>query len=355
MPQTDADMRILLVAPIAEQMGGTAMHVTALAGYLREQGHTVRLLDAKYTRNVPKGLKNMVFVAVSCLRSIVMRDYDIVHAHDIPAGIVMCVAPGRKKIVTLHGIYRTSLQSMYGSRAGGAAKRAESFVLKRTDAITTVSRDALLQYAGHAEQKGIIKHIPNFIDLSVINDVPPATQNIDVLWAGRLSKEKGTALLVKTFDSDALEEAGITLMIIGDGPEREEIVSLAVKRSNIQYAGKLDRRQVLAQMKSSKIFLNTSVSEGMSTAIMEAMACGSCIVATDITPNKELLDDCGILALANPEQFRSEMVRILADDGTIINNLAASAKNMVAQYDIHKVCGAYVTLYQQMLGGTAPE
>ena len=100
---------------------------------------------------------------------------------------------------------------------------------------------------------------------------------------GRLTKQKNFLLLIRAFARIA--KAGDVLTIIGEGPERDrlrqEVASLSISNS-VELPG--HRQSVLGALRSADVFVSSSDYEGMPGAVVEAMAVGLPIVATDSSP-----------------------------------------------------------------------
>ncbi len=98
-------MKILLISPTQSGIGGIAQHIQGLTKFLENKGHYVEIISSENTFTIPiKGLKNPSFMISSYLKSKFKKNFDIVHAHNIPSALAMKNSSG-KKILTLHGIF----------------------------------------------------------------------------------------------------------------------------------------------------------------------------------------------------------------------------------------------------------
>ena len=107
--------------------------------------------------------------------------------------------------------------------------------------------------------------------------------NINLLYVGRLVNLKNINIIIKSVYELKLKGLkGISFTIVGDGEERESLEDLAENldlKRNINFLG--NRNDVLSIMKKSDIFIIASKYEGLSIAMIEAMACGLPIIASD--------------------------------------------------------------------------
>jgi glycosyltransferase involved in cell wall biosynthesis len=173
---------------------------------------------------------------------------------------------------------------------------------------------------------------------------------IGVLCA--LRPEKGLETLVAGFAPVARENDGARLLIVGSGPEKDNLQKQA------EALGVADRcifvpatDQAAQWLRAMDIFVLPSLSEAFSNALMEAMACGCSVVASNVGGNPELAGDprrgvlfkagdaddlTGVLRalIADPERRKS----LAAEGSAFLRNgfsIAASATRMAGIYDMH--------------------
>lgn len=164
---------------------------------------------------------------------------------------------------------------------------------------------------------------------------------------GRLDPIKDQATLIKAFAILAQSYKFISLLIIGDGPCRKELESLVDRlniRNHVSFWGELNN--VADIYKLLDVFALSSIGEGMSNTILEAMATGIPVVATDVGGSKELISDSknGFLVppqdpytLANCLEKYIENPDLKALHGNTGRKLSISLYNMpkmVSQYSI---------------------
>ena len=130
-------MKFLFISP--RFSGGIGGHAAMLAEKLIQNGHQVKKLE---TTHLPiKNLKNPSFTVLSSLRSLVDRDsYDLVHGFNIPSAYAMKYAKGKKKVLSVHGVFSDQVNSLHSKSISSVAKSAESQVLQWPDKLTTDSK-----------------------------------------------------------------------------------------------------------------------------------------------------------------------------------------------------------------------
>jgi glycosyltransferase involved in cell wall biosynthesis len=115
--------------------------------------------------------------------------------------------------------------------------------------------------------------------------------NIIIGTASRLVKEKGIATLIDAIELLIKKDLKIICVILGDGPEKEALTKRVQEKqleANVQFLGHRTNLEYYYNMLD--IYVSTSVSEGMSNSILEAMACEKAVILSDIEPNKEIIE-----------------------------------------------------------------
>ncbi len=115
---------------------------------------------------------------------------------------------------------------------------------------------------------------PIGIDRRIIDEAKPSSEPYDVLYVGRLIKEKNVDLLIESLSMGNLPN--LRCGIIGDGPERENLEALTRRfhlTERVKFLGFVEN--VYSHMKSSKVFVLPSSREGFGIVVIEANACGT--------------------------------------------------------------------------------
>jgi glycosyltransferase involved in cell wall biosynthesis len=127
-----------------------------------------------------------------------------------------------------------------------------------------------------------VRVVPNGIDFRRIEKIRPSNVESDVIYVGRLVSHKNVDLLIRAIGNLRSEKSDLRAIIIGDGPERKRLESLARTlrlEGNLEFKGFLESYDdALALMKSSKVFVLPSTREGFGIAALEANACGLPVV-----------------------------------------------------------------------------
>jgi len=338
-------VKILIISPTQFGIGGISQHVQGLTSFLKKHDHKVEIISSENTFTIPvKGLKNPSFMISSFLKAKFKKDQDVVHAHNIPAALAMKNTVG-KKILSLHGIFSQQIDQLHGKTTGDISKKYEKDALKWADAITVVSKEAYDYYSKLGYK---VFQIPNAIDISGLTTKTEKLFDNQILFAGRLSKEKGIDTLSQIIDK---LPSNIHLIIAGKGPEEEKIKHLSQSKNNIHFFGLQSREKVIALLRGSKILLQPSVHEGISSTILEAMACKTLVIATNVGGNPELIknDQTGILVEPNDSNEILNKIYQIFDDEEKRIQITNNAYDHVKKYDWEIIGNLYVQLYDYLL------
>jgi len=338
-------MKILLISPTQSGIGGIAQHVKNLENFLEKNDNTVEIISSENTFTIPiKGLKNPSFMISSFLKTKFKKNFDIAHAHNIPSALAMKNSSG-KKILTIHGIFSEQIDQLHGKITGNISKKYEKDALSWADMITVISKESYDYYTSLGHK---VIQIPNAIDISSLSFDEDRKYEKQVIFAGRLSREKGIKTLIeicKILPDD------IHLIIIGNGPEVENVKKLESSQNNVHYLGSKNHQQTISLIKGSDVLIQPSFSEGISTTILESMACKTAIIASNVGGNLELIQDqeSGILVEPTNHEMFCEKIIKLTSDKLFRNKLSDLSYENVKKYDWKNIGKQYLELYNSLL------
>ena len=338
-------MKILLISPTSGGIGGIAQHVDGLSQFLTGLGHEVDIISSANTFTIPiKRLKNPSFMVSSFLKTKFKKGKDIVHAHHIVGALAMKNV-SCKKILSIHGIYSKNIAQLYGNTTSNISKKYEKTALSLADAITVNSKEG---YNYYTEMGFNVVQIPNAIDLNLIPKKSTKQFENQIIFAGRLSKEKGIATLLET--ATQLPD-NYHLLIAGSGPLEEKVQNLADKKTNVHYLGYQSKQNLLSLIRGSDLLVQPSLEEGMSSTLLEAMACGTCILASNIEGISEIVENNKTGLLVEPDNKDELLNKILDLLPKKEKRLRMSNEGLeiVKKYDWKVVGKLYLNFYESLL------
>ena len=313
-------MKFLFISP--RFSGGIGGHATMLAEKLSEIGHQVKKME---TAHIPiKNFKNPSFAILSSLKSIVDRDsYDIVHAFNIPSAYAMRYAKGKKKVLSVHGIFSEQVDKLHSKSISSLANSAESQVLQWPDKLTTDSKATQKLYK---EKFGIdFVHLPTPLDIEKFSKIDVKKIPSQIAYVGRDSYEKGI---------DILKQAESKI------------------NGNVVYCTDQSWEDAMHIIKSSSIVVVPSRMESLPTTVKEAFFLNVHVIGSNVGGIPELIknNETGILIPPeNPEKL-AQAVNELLSDKEKAKKLAANGnmfvkKNMI--WDV--ILPKYIQFYEDLL------
>ena len=196
---------------------------------------------------------------------------------------------------------------------GFIVEKMTSRLTQNNIAVSNVTRRGVEKLSG--SKVGLY---PNGVDLDRIGNTKPSDDKFDFIFVGRLTEEKGVDLLLQAMKLLLKDKPQSTCLIIGDGPKRrflENLVTTLGIESNITFLGRIGNHdEVIAHMKSSKVFVIPSRREGFAIAAVEANACGIPIVTIDHPMNAlkdYIVSDNGFICEATQDKLVSGMLNAL--------------------------------------------
>lgn len=225
-------------------------------------------------------------------------------------------------------------------------------ILKSFHALTAVS-PAGAEYVQKLTNAPI-NFIPNGIDLTKYKPKPSIkTEEPTIFYIGRLEKRKGVKYLLRAFAvlQETMPEA--RLIIGGDGPDREKLEELAdgLGLKNITFLGFVEEADKLRLMQSSTVFCAPALyGESFGIVLLEAMACGTPVVAGDNPGYAGVLQGRGELSLVDPrhtDDFARRLHLLLTDEG-LRKTWNTWAREYVQQFDYPKIVDQYEALYEKL-------
>ncbi|MCH5222371.1 MAG: glycosyltransferase [Muribaculaceae bacterium] len=358
---SSTNLRILFVIT-SLRLGGAERLVADLAKGLKNRGHHVDIFvfDATETPitielkrygisifGKRKGYRQMrnPLVYFPLRRLLKQNKYDIIHTHNTtPQFIAALVASnGAKLITTEHNTHNRR-------RKIPILSNLDRLMYSRYRKVVCVSEQAKTNLLAYLKLEDVDSKFPvvyNGIDLQKFksSDLPasPRHNPLRVIMVSGFRKQKDQATLIKAF---ALLSDAYHLSLVGDGIERnacEQLVKELAIGHRIEFHGfKADVAPLLAE--SDIVVLSTHY-EGMPLSIIEGMAAGRPVIASDVDGLREVVHGAGILFQEGDSAELAAKIVELANDNTLYAVVARKCALRAEKFDIVSTIDSYEKIY----------
>ncbi|MBI2806387.1 MAG: glycosyltransferase [Planctomycetes bacterium] len=268
---------------------------------------------------------------------------DIVHTHNerplLYGGAAACLARVPRVIHTKHG------RGTYNSRR---QVFLTALAARLTNRFVCVSDDCASLALAQGVPVERITALHNGIDTACFTFMGPCVDGPAVIVA-RLCADKDLATLLQAVKLVVRTEPTFRLQIAGDGPLRADLIRLVEHldlAKQVQFLGVI--RDVPALLRQASMYVLSSISEGVSLTILEAMACGLPVVATNVGGTPEAVADgaTGVLvAPRNPESLALALLRLYRDPVAARRMGEAGRLRVQEHFDVRKMVARYERLY----------
>ena len=197
------------------------------------------------------------------------------------------------------------------------------------------------------------RRIWNGVEISHFTPNPSADTSPVIGTVARLCPEKDQVTLLKAFQLLVKEQPAIRLMIVGGGPCLSDLQKLASGLGILQRVEFLGERFDIPRLLNSfTIFTLSSITEGLPITILEAMAVGLPVVATDVGGNRELVNppECGLLVPPrNPVELSKAYLELFRNRSLREQMGNAARKRVQKYFGLDRMVSEYELLYSELI------
>jgi L-malate glycosyltransferase len=366
--------------------GGSGIVATEIGLELARRGHRVHFVCAEPPARLPSSMPNLVFHAVhmtdyplllegqyplalaSQLIDVAQQErldllhmhYALPHATSAYLAKQILGAASPRVVTTLHG---TDITLVGNDRSYLPITR---FTIDQSDGVTAPSRYLAQATRDNFGTRRAIEVIPNFVDTDHFR--PFGLR--DGLPPGSASPPPAEPLIVHSSNFRPLKRVDDVLAVfaavrarrpaklafLGDGPERPHIEAEVRARGlagDVRFLG--EQLDVVPTLQAARVFLLPSETESFGLAALEALACGTPVVATHVGGLPEVIregEDGFLLPVGDVEAMAEAVGRIL-DDGALHQRLSASARaGAVSRFARAPMIDRYVAFYEKVLSSS---
>lgn len=284
--------------------------------------------------------------------------YDIIHCHTPVGGAIARLANKKSNhysrtriIYTAHGFHFFKGNNFLKNFI---FKNIEKYFAKYTDVLITINKeDYEAAKKFKLKENGTVEYVPGVgIDIEKINSISGnrkkfleelqiSGDSILLLSVGELNNNKNHRVIIETLPK---LPKNIHYLICGVGVLKDEYIELSKKlkvENRLHLLGY--RNNIIEIMKSCDVFVFPSKREGLSVALMEAMACGLPCIVSNIRGNNDLIKYDYTCEL---NYFNDSLLHLLSNEKELYNQ-GQYNKAIIKKYDIRLVQKKYMKIYKR--------
>ncbi|MFN3939450.1 MAG: N-acetyl-alpha-D-glucosaminyl L-malate synthase BshA, partial [Chitinophagales bacterium] len=233
------------------------------------------------------------------------------------------------------------------------------FSIEKSDGITAVSDSLRKETYQHFEISKSIEVIPNFIDFSRFKKLNKEhfrkviARNGEkiVIHTSNFRKVKRVDDVVKVFCM-VRNKLQAKLLLVGDGPERQNIEKMTRQVCNHEDVHFLGKQEAIEELLAiADLFILPSESESFGLAALEAMACQVPVISSDTggLPEINVQGETGFLCPVGDVDAMAEKALYILTDATRLDQFKANAYKQAQHFSIEKILPQYENYYKQVL------
>jgi glycosyltransferase involved in cell wall biosynthesis len=318
--KTYNNLNILYISPTF--VGGIGGHAFRVSEKLNQNNFDIELMKIPH---IPiKNLKNPSFTIFGKIKAMFnKKSYDLVHAWNIPSGIIMKNIDAKKKILSIHGMYGEQVDAIHSKSISKLGKIAEKNAIENADILTTDSKFVQKTYY---EKFGLkIEYLPAPLDIKKFINIPKSKLKNQIVFIGRDSYEKGIDILKSI----------------------EPLIN-----SKVIYCTNTNWTETMKILQESKLLVVPSRQESLPQVIKEAFYLKVPVIATNVGGISELVkhNQTGILVSSqNPEKLKIAINKLL-ENFELQEILKENAYNFILEYFTwEKLLPKYIKFYKNLL------
>jgi glycosyltransferase involved in cell wall biosynthesis len=374
-PQPRRSVRVAFIGGrgVVNKYSGIESYYEQAGHELARQGHEVTVYCRSYftppinthngmrVRRLPtirsKHLETVVHTLLSTVHAMI-SDYDVVHYHCLGPALFSFLPrlAGKKTVVTVQGL--DWQRGKWGRIASRVLRWGEAAAVSAPDATMVVSRTLQQHYRQQYKRDPI--YIPNGATLAP-RRLPRKLIEWDlladnyVLFLGRFSPEKNCHLLINAFEN---LHTGMKLVLAG-GSSHSDAYAESLRRhesDQIRFLPWVSGNDLEELLSNAALFVLPSEIEGLSLALLDAMAAGVCVLTSDIPENNEVVENAGFTFHRGDQADLERMLDLLIHDPELRRQSAIRERERIqGQYLWPEIARSIAKTYYSVLGWSQRE
>jgi glycosyltransferase involved in cell wall biosynthesis len=252
----------------------------------------------------------------------------------------------------------------YGARLNRKIAIITWLTLKLIDIHVVVSKRMIKDAVEAGSNPSKIRVVYNGIDIRKVSSLGDTDiikrygihkEDFVILYLGRLHPKKCPEDVVKAFPKIVQKVPNAKLVIAGKGSEKAKLEKLVKKlklQDKVVFTGFVSENEKWSLLKRCDVFVLPSIVEAFGIALIEAMACGKPVIATNVGPFPEIIRDgeTGILIPVHSPNHLAEAVINLSQDDRKRVHIGKKAKEEVEnRFNISKIANNYLKIYDEVI------
>lgn len=236
-------------------------------------------------------------------------------------------------------------------------------ILYNAKKVIALTDDEVVQYSRMKIPNDKIVIIPNGIDLTLYNNLPPkglfknkygiAGDKKVLLYLGRIHSIKGINLLIEAFSNINEEISNVTLVVAGpdDGylnKLKKQVLKLGIAEKVI-FTGPIYGQEKLSAYIDADVYILPSLYESFSNTILEAWACGTPVILTESCAISTLAQKAGMVVRRNSNDMAEGIKKIIFDDELSRNYIRNGEALLKNEFNIESVVTKIEDCYRQVI------
>ena len=371
-------MRIGLVCPYSWDVpGGVQFHIRDLAGELLRRGHHVSVLTPSSHADLPEwattvgaavpirfngSVARLSFgplVSARVRRWLDEGNFDVLHVHEPTTPSISMLAVMSTDVPVV-ATFHSRMDRSYAREVTAGMVRPLMERISVRIAVSSEARKTLIEHHG-----GDAVIIPNGVETRAFRQARPIEEWREsrdspvVVFLGRLDEpRKGLPVFAAAIPAVLRESLGVRFLIAGRGVADHVRDELGPVSGHVQFLGEITDPQKESLLRGATVYVAPQTGgESFGIVLVEAMAAGCAVVASDLEAFRAVLDDgaAGVLfPVGDAAALAAALVRVLQDD-VARQRIARAGERRSAQYDWSVIADRILLAYQAAIDTARPE
>ncbi len=289
------------------------------------------------------------------------NNYDLINTHFAipsgPTGIILSKLFKIPHVLTIIGgdIYDPSKR--LSPHKNIVLNRIISYIVNKSDKVIAISKDTkerTIKYYEVEKEINIVHYgleLPNF-EKHTRSELGLSDDDFILIAVGRLIKRKGLKYLIKAIEK--LDDGRIKLLIIGDGPDKENLKALSRELkidSQVNFLGPIWGDKKFQYLHASDVFVLPSLHEGFGIVFLEAMYCGLPIITTNYGGQRDFIIDTenGFLVPVGNVDALADKIRFLLTNEKVRHKISKNNKRHIKDFYISNMANKYEEIFKRTL------